>query len=76
MKQEGIEQNRAGQGQEAEGQLRDLGSGAKDRLHGAMGGAAAGFTGNRDKEAQYDQMRADGKTQQRSAEQDVQKQNS
>lgn len=75
MRQDGIEQNRKGQGQEAQGQLNDLGGGLKDRVHGAVGGATAGFTGNRDKEGYYDQMRADGKSQQRSAEHDIQKQN-
>lgn len=75
MKQEGIEQNRSGKGQEAQGQLNDLGGGMKDRMEGTVKGAAAGFTGNRDKEAHYDQMRAEGKTQQRSAEADIQRQN-
>jgi len=74
LKQEGIRQNREGQGQEAQGQLSDLGSGIKDRVGGTLGGAIAGATGNRDAEASYQQQHDAGKTQQRGAEYDIQKQ--
>ena len=45
LKKEGQQQNAAGKGQEAEGQLSDFGSGVKDRVTGTFGGAAAGLTG-------------------------------
>lgn len=46
LKREGQEQNRAGQGQEAKGQLSDLGSGVRDRVEGKVGGAVAGLKGD------------------------------
>lgn len=46
LKQQGREQNREGQGQEAKGQLSDLGSGIGDRVSGTVGGAIAGLSGN------------------------------
>ncbi|KAJ9618734.1 hypothetical protein H2203_008938 [Taxawa tesnikishii (nom. ined.)] len=74
LKQEGIQQNREGKGQEAQGQLSDLGSGISDRVSGSVGGAVAGLTGNREEQerraAQHDQ----GKTQQRGVEADLDKQ--
>ena len=39
LKQEGIQQNREGKNQEAQGQLSDLGQGVKDRVGGTVGGA-------------------------------------
>ena len=74
LKREGREQNRAGQGQEAEGQLSDYGSGIKDRLQGTAGGMAAGITGDREAQQKYQRQHDDGKTAQRSAEHDIQKQ--
>ena len=76
MKKEGEEQNAAGKGMEAEGQLSDFGSGIKDRAQGALGGIGAGITGDREQQEKYQRMHDDGKTQQRSAEHDIQKQNS
>ena len=75
LRQEGIEQNRAGKAQEAQGQLNDFSSGVSDRLKGTVGSAAASFTGDRDEQARYDELHAKGKTQQRGAEYDIQKQN-
>lgn len=46
LKQQGREQNLAGQGQEAKGQLNDLGQGISDRVSGTVGGAIAGLSGN------------------------------
>lgn len=74
LKKEGREQNQAGKGQEAEGQLSDLGSGVKDRVQGTFGGIAAGVTGDRQAQQKYQQQHDDGKTAQRSAESDIQKQ--
>ncbi|KAK5150710.1 hypothetical protein LTR04_006746 [Oleoguttula sp. CCFEE 6159] len=69
LKNEGIEQNRAGKGQEAQGQLSDLGGGMMDRAKGAVGDAVAGLTGDKVEEekrrAQHDQ----GKTLQRAPRQ-------
>ena len=73
LKKEGIEQNRQGKGQEAQGQLSDLGSGVGDRLTGTVGGAVAGLTGNREAQEKYQNKHDDGKTAQRSAEADIQK---
>lgn len=66
----------AGKGQEAKGQLNDLGSGISDRVSGTVGGAVAGLTGNREEQAKAQQLHDQGKTQQRGAEHDIQKQNS
>lgn len=74
LKQAGIEQNRAGQGMEAQGQLNDLSGGMTDRVKGAVGGAAAQFTGNREEQERYQQIHDAGKTQQRGAEADIQRQ--
>ena len=41
---------------------------------GAAGGIVAGITGDRDKQETYQAMHDDGKTAQRSAEADIQKQ--
>ena len=74
LKKEGQQQNAQGKGVEAEGQLSDFGSGIKDRVQGALGGVGAGVTGDREKQEKYQMMHDDGKTAQRSAEKDIQKQ--
>ncbi|MCJ1333732.1 hypothetical protein MMC10_010432 [Thelotrema lepadinum] len=74
LKREGIEQKREGKGQEAKGQLSDLGSGIGDRVTGTLGGAVAGLTGNRENQQKFQDKHDDGKTAQRSAEADIQKQ--
>ncbi|KAI9880521.1 MAG: hypothetical protein M1830_002561 [Pleopsidium flavum] len=107
LKREGVEQNRQGKGQEAQGQLSDLGSGIGeymfffggflfwiggggwgvrrsganggcgwigDRAKGSMGSAYAGLTGDRAKQEKYQAQHDMGKTQERSAEKDIQKQ--
>lgn len=63
-----------GQEQEARGQLSDLGSGMADRVTGTVGGAVAGLTGNKAAQAEYEKQHNTGKTQQRGAEADIQKQ--
>jgi len=74
LKQEGRQQNMEGQGQEAKGQLSDYGHGIGDRVKGAAGSGLAGLTGDRQKQEEYQVQHDIGKTQQRSAEQDIQKQ--
>lgn len=74
LKQAGREQNRAGQEQEARGQLNDLASGGADRVAGAIGNAVTGLTGDRAKQAEYQNQHDTGKTQQRGAEHDITKQ--
>lgn len=74
LKKEGQRQNAEGKGQEAQGQLSDLGSGIGDRVQGTVGGMVSGLTGNRDDQEKYQRMHDDGKTAQRSAEADIQKQ--
>ncbi|KAL8759122.1 MAG: hypothetical protein Q9199_001004 [Rusavskia elegans] len=74
MKKEGAQQNAEGKGQEAQGQLSDFGSGVSDRVKGAVGGMAAGVTGDREKEEEMRMKHDDAKTKQRSAEADIQKQ--
>ena len=74
MKAAGARQNAQGKGTEAEGQLADFGHGVKDRVHGALGGAGAGLTGDKEQQEKYRLMHDDAKTQQRSAEIDIQKQ--
>jgi phytoene/squalene synthetase len=74
LKQSGREQNLSGQEQEARGQLNDYTSGAGDRVAGAVGSAVAGLIGDRAKQAEYQDRHDAGKTQQRGAEHDIQKQ--
>jgi uncharacterized protein YjbJ (UPF0337 family) len=73
LKQQGRDQNRQGQEQEAHGQIKDLGSGVGDRVTGAVGSAAAGLTGDRVKQAEYQDRHDAGKTQQRGVEHDLRK---
>lgn len=75
MKREGQEQNAAGKGQEAQGQLNDYGSGIANRVSGAVGGAVAGLTGDRQAQEAAQEKHDIGKTQQRGAEHDIVKQN-
>jgi uncharacterized protein YjbJ (UPF0337 family) len=74
LKKEGQQQNEAGKGQEAKGQLNDLSSGIQDRVAGTVGGAVAGLTGNREEQAKREAQHDQGKTLQRGVESDVQKQ--
>ena len=74
LKNEGDRQYQAGQGQEAQGQLNDYGSGIVDRAKGTVGGAIAGVTGDRQAQQDFQAQHDIGKTQQRSAEADIQKQ--
>lgn len=74
MKKQGQQQNAEGKAQEAAGQLNDLGAGISDRVSGAVGGAVAGLTGDRDEQAKFQAQHDEGKTRQRGAEADIQKQ--
>lgn len=76
LKKEGQQQNAEGKGQEAAGQLNDFGSGVANRASGAVGGAIAGITGDREAQLKAQDQHDIGKTQQRGAEHDIQKQNS
>ncbi|KZZ99023.1 hypothetical protein AAL_02574 [Moelleriella libera RCEF 2490] len=73
LKSTGRQQNLEGQGQEAKGQASDLGAGVASRVQGTIGGAVTSLTGDKEGQAHYDQLRADGKAQQRGVEHDVQK---
>ncbi|KAF2199559.1 hypothetical protein GQ43DRAFT_442380 [Delitschia confertaspora ATCC 74209] len=73
LRQDGIEQNRAGKGQEAQGQVSDLGKGLKDRIGGTVGSAAAGLVGDRSEQEKRQQQHDEGKTRQRGVEHDLQK---
>lgn len=74
MKTAGHQQNLEGRNQEAKGQFNDLTSGAGDRVKGTVGSAVAGLTGDKEEQERYNQQRAEGKTQQRGVEHDLQKQ--
>ena len=74
LKQAGRQQNLEGQQREAAGQLSDYGSGISDRATGAVGGAVSSLTGDREAQRQYEQQHDLGKTRQRGAEVDIQKQ--
>lgn len=73
LKHEGRDQNLKGQGQEAQGQLSDFGTGVSSRVQGAVGGAAASLTGDRARQEEYADMHDEGKTRQRGAELDMNK---
>ncbi|KAL1875934.1 hypothetical protein VTK73DRAFT_9718 [Phialemonium thermophilum] len=74
LKETGRQQNREGQEQEARGQVNDFASGVADRTKGTLGNAAAGLTGDRAKQEEYQRRHDEGKTKQRGAEHDIQKQ--
>jgi uncharacterized protein YjbJ (UPF0337 family) len=74
LKQEGIQQNKEGKGQEAAGQVNDLGKGIHDRLGGTVGGAVAGLTGNAAQKQEAQRQHDEGKARQRGVEADLQKQ--
>lgn len=90
LKQQGREQNLEGQGQEAKGQISDLGQGISDRVGGTIGGAIAGLSGNTAAQKAYqdqhvsfsldkvvaaiDNFQDEGKTRQRGVELDLNKQ--
>lgn len=73
LRQEGIRQNEEGKGQEAEGQVKDLGKGISDRVGGTLGGAVAGLTGNADQQRAAERQHDEGKARQRGVEVDLQK---
>jgi uncharacterized protein YjbJ (UPF0337 family) len=75
LKRKGQEQNLQGRGQEAQGQLSDLGEGVKGRVEGAVGGVVAGLTGDREAEGEAQRRHDEGKARQRGAEYDIQRQN-
>lgn len=75
LKKEGQQQNAAGKGQEAEGQLKDYGSGVGERFKGGAQSAFKGLTGDREGEEKAKVRHDDGKAQQRGAEHDIIKQN-
>lgn len=74
LKRKGAAQNAEGKGQEAQGQLNDLGSGIGNRVAGTVGGAVAGISGDREAQIEAQKQHDIGKTQQRGAEHDIQKQ--
>ncbi|KAJ4351202.1 uncharacterized protein N0V89_006541 [Didymosphaeria variabile] len=74
LRQEGIRQNEEGKGQEAEGQVKDLGKGLSDRVGGTIGGAVAGLTGNAAQQTEAQRQHDEGKARQRGVEADLQKQ--
>ncbi|ROT37743.1 hypothetical protein SODALDRAFT_334872 [Sodiomyces alkalinus F11] len=74
LKEQGRQQNREGQQQEARGQINDLTSGMGNRIQGAVGGAVASLTGDESGQQHYENLHDVGKTQQRGAEHDIQKQ--
>lgn len=76
LKDAGARQNAEGKAQEAQGQLNDFGSGVADRVTGAVAGGIAGLTGDREAQLKAQEQHDKGKTQQRGAEVDIQKQNS
>lgn len=50
-----------------------MAGGVASRVQGTVGGAISGLTGDKEGQEHYDQMRADGKAQQRGVEADLQK---
>ena len=73
LKKDGIEQNRAGKGQEAQGQLSDLGQGLSDRVGGTVGGVKAGLMGSETEKKAAQDRHDEGKARQRGVESELQK---
>ena len=61
LKNEGREQNAAGQGREAAGQVSDLGKGISDRFQGTLAGGVASLTGDTEAKLKADEKHATGK---------------
>lgn len=74
LRKTGRDQNSAGQGQEAKGQVKDLGHGFGQRVQGAVGGAVAGVTSDRADQDRFANMHDDGKARQRGVEVELNKQ--
>lgn len=74
LKKEGQRQNEDGKAQEAQGQMSDYASGMSDRVQGRVGNAAAALTGDRQEQQKRQEQHDVGKTLQRGAESDIQKQ--
>jgi hypothetical protein len=68
-----MRQNEEGKGQEAKGQLSDLGKGVQDRVGGTVGGVVAGLTGNEGQKSEARRQHDEGKARQRGVEADLQK---
>ncbi|KAF2858428.1 hypothetical protein K470DRAFT_259842 [Piedraia hortae CBS 480.64] len=68
LKQQGTQQRTEGEAKQASGELSDLGAGVSDRVKGTLGGAAAGLTGDREKQLEYQTMHDQGKALQRGTE--------
>ena len=73
LKAEGERQNQTGKEQEARGQLSDLSGGISDRVQGAVGGAVAGLTGDREAQTKFADIHDQGKAAQRGVEADLDK---
>ncbi|KAJ8062535.1 hypothetical protein OCU04_009063 [Sclerotinia nivalis] len=73
LRKEGREQNAAGRGQQAQGQLNDLGSGVKDRVKGSVGEKVAGIKGDREEEERRREMHDVGKSRQRGVESELER---
>jgi len=72
MVYDGRRENQEGQGQKAAGQVKDYVQGGVDRVEGAFGSTAAGFVGNKEKEAEFQRQHDTGKTNVRGVEAEVQ----
>ncbi|EPQ67330.1 BgtA-20737 [Blumeria graminis f. sp. tritici] len=72
LQDNGSQQKADGEVQEAQGQLRDLGNGAMDRLQGFMSGTVASVTGNEQAAEEAKVQHDNGKSLQRGVEVDVQ----
>lgn len=73
MRKAGEQQNAEGKGQEAQGQVNDLGKGISDRVTGTVGGAFAGLTGDEAEKKRRELQHDQGKTLQRGVESEVTK---
>ncbi|KAE8147817.1 putative mismatched base pair and cruciform DNA recognition protein [Aspergillus avenaceus] len=73
LRRQGEDQNLRGKGAEAEGQLKDFGEGAADRVQGGLGKVAAAATGDRGEEEKWTRLHDEGKVRQRGAEADMQR---
>lgn len=74
LKEQGRQQNREGQEQEARGQISDFTSGVGNRVQGTVGSVVAGLTNDKTEQQRYQEQHDAGKTRQRGAEHDIQKQ--
>ncbi|RJE21402.1 hypothetical protein PHISCL_06272 [Aspergillus sclerotialis] len=73
LRRAGIDQNKQGKAEEAEGQVKDWGEGMADRAQGAVGSVGAAIKGDREEEDKWRKIHDEGKAQAKEAQDEMEK---